>query len=420
MSLSRRELLKSAVGASSLIALSPAVPNLLRRAAVAATDQRRRDTVLVVMQLSGGNDGLNTIVPYADDAYAGARRTLRLTAADVHKIDDYLGFHPEMAGFARLHKQGRLTVIQGVGYPESDRNHPGAMRDWHTARPGEEQCPTGWLGRTIDRMSLPNEPAVPGTCVAPIQQPFALRAERAIVPTIRSARDCVFRPMSGSPAGQTHGDRLLQVAEPERAGDDHPLMDFVRRSTLNACATSRRIEAVIADAGSTADYPPLELARSLRTIAQLIRADVGIRIFFTELGGGGIGGFDNHANQRDNHAALLKQLSDSLAAFADDLAGDGQLDRVALMTFSEFGRTLTENGRRGTGHGAAQPVFVVSGRVRGELVGKHPSLTDLDQGAPKSHTDFRRVYATMLDAWLGVESRPVLGEEHATLDLFTA
>ena len=153
---------------------------------------------------------------------------------------------------------------------------------------------------------------------------------------------------------------------------------------------------------------------------ELIRAEVGIRIFFAELGGGGIGGFDNHANQRDNHASVLAQLSDSVADFADDLARHKCLQRVCLMTFSEFGRTLSENGRRGTGHGAAAPVFLVGGRLRAGLIGKHPSLTDLDQDAPKFHTDFRRLYATVLDDWLGLDSRAVLGAKFETLDLFVA
>ena len=155
----------------------------------------------------------------------------------------------------------------------------------------------------------------------------------------------------------------------------------------------------------------------LRTIAQLIRADLGIRIFFTELGGGDIGGFDNHANQRDNHAAVLNQLSESVAAFVGDLARDKLLDRVLLMTFSEFGRTLVENGRRGTDHGEAAPAFLAGGRVKGGLTGPHPSMTELENGGPKHHTDFRRVYATVLDRWLGIDSEPVLGGKFQPLDV---
>jgi uncharacterized protein (DUF1501 family) len=178
---------------------------------------------------------------------------------------------------------------------------------------------------------------------------------------------------------------------------------------------NRRIEAVLPGGSGSAGG----LAGHLTIVSDLIRADVGIRIFFVELGGGGIGGFDNHAGQKDNHAALLEQLSESMAAFADDLARRNLLDRVALVTFSEFGRTLTENGRRGTGHGAAQPMFLLGGKVRVGLIGKHPSLDDLDQDAQKPHTDFRRVFATLLERWLGYPGEPVLGAKYRTMDLFT-
>jgi len=197
------------------------------------------------------------------------------------------------------------------------------------------------------------------------------------------------------------------------------LLRFVQDCRAKAGVNSRRIEAVTKAPGG-AEYPAFRLAGTLRTVAQLIRADVGIRIFFTELGGGGIGGFDNHANQLGNHCSLLGHLSESLAAFVDDLKKDKQLDRVLLMTISEFGRTVKENGRRGTGHGVSAPIFLAGGKLKGGRVGSHPSLTDLDNGAMKFHTDFRRVYATVLDRWLGFESRPVLGKQFESLDILNA
>jgi uncharacterized protein (DUF1501 family) len=181
---------------------------------------------------------------------------------------------------------------------------------------------------------------------------------------------------------------------------------------------SRRIEEALARPDGARGYPSHGLAEDLKSVADLVRAGAGVRIAFVELGGGGIGGFDNHAGQKDNHAALLAQLAESVAAFADDLARERCLDRVALVTFSEFGRTLSENGRHGTGHGAAAPMFLVGGRVRAGLIGKHPGLADLDQDAPKFHADFRRVYATLLERWLGIPSEPALGGRFEPLDLF--
>jgi uncharacterized protein (DUF1501 family) len=405
MAQSRREFLKSTVGASALLSLSGAAPALLTRAARAAAADGGRDTVLVVVQLSGGNDGLNTVVPYGDDAYGRSRRTLRLKAKDVHKIDGYSGFHPKMPGFARLLKQGRLGIVRGVGYPNSHRGHDEALRHWHTARPTEPQCPTGWVGRAIDGACAGGEAGIPAVFVGPISRPFALTARKAVVPSIRTAGDLTLREPGASaeaPGGRGAG----------------ALADHVRRAARDARTMSRRIRAVLDGAPGTHRYPSVGLAKHLKTVAELVRADVGIRIFFVELGGGGIGGFDNHAGQRDNHAALLGQLSASVAAFTDDLAGHKCLDRVALMTFSEFGRTLSENGRRGTGHGAAAPMFLVGGRVRAGLIGKHPSLADLDKDALRFHTDFRSLYATVLEGWLGLDSKAVLGAKYKQLDLF--
>ncbi|MCX7006937.1 MAG: DUF1501 domain-containing protein, partial [Kiritimatiellaeota bacterium] len=259
---------------------------------------------------------------------------------------------------------------------------------------------TGWLGRAADQLWKPEAANLPAAFVGAIPQPFAANAERVIIPSVRAARD------------------LVCPSEVTTTTTGATLLDCARRATSTAHANSRHIEAVLKSVA--ADYPQYRLADELRTIAQLIRADAGIRIYFTELGGGGIGGFDNHAGQIGNHCSLLEQLSASITAFARDLQRDKLLDRVVLMTYSEFGRTLHENGRRGTGHGSAQPVFVAGGRVKGGLIGAHPSLADLDQDAQKVHTDFRRVYATMLDRWLGLDSRAILGDTYPPVDFLRA
>ena len=385
------------------MSLASAAPNRIEGATPSNRGIQARDTVLVIVQLSGGNDGLNTVVPYADDEYARNRPTLRLPPKDVHKIDSYLGFHPRMAALSRLYKEGHLSILHGVGYPNSDRDHDGAMRNWHTAEPDDPDCQTGWLGRAADSVWNTSQKDTPAVFVGPIVQPFGLRAEHVIVPSIQSPGDLTLDSKPGE----------FQRDAPDKNDD---LLRFVAECTARAQANSQRIEAVTKTTGGT-EYPAFRLAGTLRTVARLIRADVGIRIFFTELGGGGIGGFDNHANQLGNHCALLGQLSESLAAFVDDLEKDKLLDRVVLMTISEFGRTVKENGRRGTGHGASAPVFLAGGKLKGGRVGSHPSLTDLDNGALKFHTDFRRLYATVLDRWLGFDSRPVLGKQYQPLDV---
>lgn len=392
MSTTRRRFLGGAACASTMLALAPGLPGLLRRAAAAAGTGSGADdgpTSLVVVRLSGGNDGLNCVVPYADDVYARSRTTLRLGARDVLKIDDRLGFHPAMTACRRLYDEGLFGVIQGVGYPKSSRNHPEAERDWSTARPGDVAVPTGWVGRYADTCRPGTVPAV---FVGPIAPPMAIRAEHAIVSPVRAVEDLALRDAP-------------DLAPASRGG---ALLGYVRGVHDAARETSRKVRAAAA-ATPAGRFPATQFAQRLRAIASLIRADVGIRVHFTELGGDGFGGFDNHANQKENHAALLAQFSDGVGAFVDDLRRDGLVRRVLLMTVSEFGRTVTENGRHGTGHGAAAPLFVAGGRLKGGLTGPHPDLGRLDNDALPCHTDFRRVFATVLRTWLGADADAVLG-----------
>ena len=363
-----------------------ATPFFLHAAATAATTPNPDGTILVVLQLAGGNDGLNTVVPYDDDHYGRARTTLRLTARDVLKIDGGLGFHPALDGIARLYREGQLAILQGVGYPNMNRDHDVGMRSWQTGRIGlskRTEDPDGWLGRVAGT----NPDALPVAFVGSIPSPLAIHSRDAIVPAIRDARNWT----------------LVSPQTPCA-----PAAPF---------AQAQRVAEVLKHPAAT--YPDLPLAQSLRTVAQLIRADLGVRIFLTEQGGTSPGEFDNHSNQAGNHAVSLRELSQSIAAFCADLSHDHLLDRVLLMTFSEFGRTLSENGRHGTGHGAAAPVLLAGGRVKPGLIGAHPSLSELDNDALKPHTDFRALYATVLESWLGIPATPVLGEHFPLLPLLS-
>jgi uncharacterized protein (DUF1501 family) len=407
MSYTRRDFLRTTVGVSTLTVLGPLIPDTRAGLTPAAGTWSDRDTILVAVQLTGGNDGLNTVVPYTDDEYARNRPTLRLPPDEVHKIDARLAFHPRMEAFLRLYNDGCLRIVQGVGHPNPDQDHDRAMRIWHTADPQRPERQTGWLGRVADHAWNPARPDATAAFVGPIDRPFILNAENVVVPRFQSRAGAALKP---APANSW---TALPGTESET---DNELLQFLRHGTRRARAQGERMEAALkAPAGST-DYPSFGLAGDLRTVAQLIRADIGIRIFVVELGGGGIGGFDNHANQLGNHCAVLHELAESVAAFARDLQRDHLLDRVLLMTYSEFGRTVKENGRRGTDHGAAAPLFLVGGGVAGGLVGSHPSLTDLENGGLKFQIDFRRVYATVLDHWLGFDSQAVLGARFEPVD----
>ena len=417
MSANRRDFLRTSLGASTLLSLAPRAPSFLCRAALAGAEHRTdRDTVLVVIQLAGGNDGLNTLIPYGDDAYHRSRPTLRQVAKGLHKIDEHVGFHPRMAGFKKLFDEGLLSVVRGVGYPNSSRDHAAAMQVWQTAKPDEPRCPTGWLGRAIDEAAQDGE--VPGVFMGTIALPTALNAQSTVAPTVRSLQDLTLQTAPGSQADGPERRRLEELAEKARPGGDADLLRFVQRTALAAYAASKQVEAA-AELGpaTSVTYPSDPFAQRLRSIVRLIRADLGIRIYFTDMMGGGFGGFDNHANQFGNHCALLAQLSESVTAFVEDLRRERLLDRVVLMTFSEFGRTLKENGRRGTDHGAAAPVFLAGGSLKGGLIGPQPSLTDLHQDSGlKVHTDFRRLYAMVLDQWLGFDSQAAFGAKFEPVD----
>jgi uncharacterized protein (DUF1501 family) len=413
MASNRRRFLRTSLGASAILSLAPHLPAFLARAVRAAGPRDQRDTILVVVQMAGGNDGLNTVVPYEDDNYARNRSTLRLTARDVLKIDAPLGFHPRMGAMRELYQRGLVSVVQGVGYPNPHQQHEQAMLVWQTADTQPVPDETGWVGRAVDGVYREESGRVPAVFCGDILRPRALVARRAFIPAWPTVQPWKFRDL---PLDLRR--HLAESAKFPRSADN-PLLDFVQRSTVATYHDLHQIEAAANSSGAAPGdrYPASSLARLLRCVAQWIRADLGIRIFFTELGGAEPGGFDNHAAQRDNHAALLAQFSDALAAFTAELARDKLLDRVLLMTFSEFGRTLAENGRRGTDHGSAAPVFLVGGKLKGGLVGRHPGLTELENNGPAFHTDFRRVYATVLERWLGFDSRPVLGGDFRPLDV---
>jgi uncharacterized protein (DUF1501 family) len=418
MPITRRDFFKDAAGATGLLAFGSSIPAFLARSAAALeAGQPSREPVLVVIQLSGGNDGLNTVVPYLDDAYHRSRPTLRIAPDQVLKLDSGLGLHPAMPAFRKLYQEGRLSIIQGVGYPRSSREHDAAMEDWHTGVL-RERVPlgarTGWLGRAIDAACDPGKTDLRGAFVGEIKAPFSLRTERVVVPSIKSLEEWLPAGSGWSESTRPHDPGPPSSASTASAS----LLAGIRNAAANARLVQRRLLAASQTLHSqkSAAYPPFPLAQTLATVAQLIRADLGIRIYFAELGGGGIGGFDTHADQAANHGALLRELAESTSAFVDDLNHDRLLNSVLVMTFSEFGRTLSESGRRGTNHGAAAPMFTIGGRVKGGLWGAHPSLTDLEADAPKFHTDFRRAYATVLERWLNLKSEKILPPGFAPLD----
>ncbi len=395
----RRHFLRSA-GLVSLAAAAP--PAFLSRAAASPGATDRDSRVLVVLQLAGGNDGLNTVVPFADDAYRRARPGIALPEAGLHKLEDGVGLHPALGGLKGLHDEGALAVVHSVGY----RSHFRSMDIWNSALPGVEIPRDGWLGRALDLRAGADPGAVPALAVGTGALPLALVGRTVNVPTVSDLNAYRLQP---GPAG----DKVRAALQAADAGGDDQLA-FLRRASASAARSAARIEEIATDYKPASEYPATRLAGQLKTVAQLVAGELGARIFFVSLGG-----FDTHSDQLGAHAALMAELGGAVSAFFADLRGQGLADRVLLATYSEFGRRVNENGSLGTDHGTAAPLFLASPALTAPgLHGAPPSLTDLDaNGDLKFATDFRSVYATLLERWLGFDSEPVLGSKFEPLSV---
>jgi uncharacterized protein (DUF1501 family) len=400
--LSRRRFLQT----SSLISLSPFVPSTLcraARAASAAPDAR----VLVVIQLDGGNDGLNTVVPFADNNYGRLRPQLRIPDDRVLKLSDCVGLHPQMRGAKELYDDGRLVVVQNVGYPNPDRSHFRSMRIWQTASFDEATHDSyGWLGRAMDQrqasLTTPDGADAALVYVGEGEMPVSLWTRRAAATAMERLDDLTLQR---TPA---------PIAAGEQPGDLGHLRQFVTRNVVSAYASAEqfaRQRRAANSAGST--YPDVKLASRLSTISELLQGGSQARVFYAVQSG-----YDTHAAQEFTHAQLLAEFSNSLKAFLDDLERAGLHDRVAVLAFSEFGRRAAENESRGTDHGAAGPVFLAGAPVQGGVLGAPPDLANLSNGDVPMEFDFRRVYASLLKEWLDVDEQAVLGETFDSLPLF--
>lgn len=397
----RREFLKQ-FGAASLVTLGATPPSFLARAAVAA-EASKDERILVLVQMAGGNDGLNTVVPFGRDEYYKARPGVGIPKGAVLKLNDELGLHPAMDGFKKLFDEGWLSVIQGVGYPNPDRSHFRSMDIWQSAKPEKDDVSSGWLGRALDSTVEQQIGKVPGLAFGTDKLPLSLVASKINVPTVRDVKGYQLQLGPGNESAlKSHKQALERIASRDAtAGSD---LDFLRRTARTAWSSAEKLKQVSASYKPATAYPGNGLGQKLRTVAEIISGDLGTRIFFVNLDG-----FDTHSQQANAHQALLAELSSAITAFVGDLKGHGLADRVLVATFSEFGRRVAENGSLGTDHGAASQMFVVSPKCKGGVIGAHPSLTDLDDGDLKFHTDFRSVYATLLDRWLSIPSESVLG-----------
>jgi uncharacterized protein (DUF1501 family) len=415
---SRRELLKVGLSGLAVVSLSGTMPAFMGQfafGAPATNPSLSNDNILVVVQLSGGNDGLNTVIPCTSDLYHKFRKNIGITTR-LHRLNDDLALNPGMGAFKQMFADGKLAIVNGCGYPQPSRSHFRSMEIWQTANPVESQ-PTGWLGHYLDH-------AIRGTAGSaradnPLiginigsQLPQALVGDGAPVPSIQSIDDFRVRFDGGSEYDPKTADRILR--DLNAVHSQTPALQFLSRQATNAILAADQMQH-LKGYKADANYPNSGLGQQLRTIATLIAGNFGTKLFYCETGG-----FDTHANQVGGHEAVLGGVANSIGAFMTDLQAKGIANKVAILCFSEFGRRVEENNSNGTDHGTAGPVFLAGGKIKGGLHGTYPSLTDLDDGDLKYTTDFRRVYATLLDNWLNVSSVDVLKNRFEVMDLVSA
>lgn len=369
------------------------MPLALTRSVSAAGATGGRSVVLI--RMGGGNDGLNTVIPAEDDRYHRARPTLAVATSDALPLTGPHFLHPALRGLMELFDDGHLAVVQSVGYPSPDRSHFRSMDIWDSGVVDRVERQRGWIGRALAGHDDPRRGAAAAIAITGGELPLALAGSGSVPPALPSV-DALLPSRQDLPVQGARRDTYRT-----------PASEFVADVTSGALQISDRLRGLTASAG---ELPTTGLGRALGTVLDLLRADVPARVYYVPFDG-----FDTHTRQADQHATLLRELGDAVLGFQKALSRHGLSDRIVLATYSEFGRRVRENGSRGTDHGAAAPLFIAGDAIQGGVIGAPPDLDDLDDGDVRFQTDFRQIYATLLERWLGVESQGALGGTFAPL-----
>lgn len=409
--MTRREFLYKGL---TIVAMGATAPSFLTRTALAMTNPFDiaqvtsrpgvpDDNVLVVIQMGGGNDGLNTIIPVDDDTYYRARPRLAIPRNDVITLTSDIGLHPKMAKFKEMYDRGNAAIVQGVGYPNPSRSHFKSMEIWHTADPEGRTLRVGWIGRYFDSKCPVCEQPTVGVNVGP-SMPLAMRSDGGQGATLETPDAFQWMPSMDGLGAREEMEIFKMLNAP--AINEPGTIDFLRHTAMNAVLSSERVREAVRLYKGGIEYPNNRFAGSMRLIAQMIAGKLPTKVYYAHMSG-----FDTHASQQGVHDTLLEQLSTGVDAFYRDLEAQGNADRVITVAFSEFGRRVAENGSNGTDHGTAAPMFIFGKRIKPGLHGRQPSLADLQDGDLKHSIDFRSVYATLLDKWLGADPSKILGSD---------
>jgi uncharacterized protein (DUF1501 family) len=355
------------------------------------------DRCLVLINLAGGNDGLNCVVPHGNDRYYQLRPALAIDRNEVLAIDRNVGLNPGMQSVKALYDKGMVAIVQGVGYPDPDHSHFRSTEIWQTAAPDRYEH-TGWIGRYFDQAAPARGNLFGGVAISKVL-PEVLVSNRTDIPAVPGLGEYVMM-----------ADRNVAArgAFSREASDAHlpfasPYLAHVMEIEANAQRSSEELPKLVAGYKTQASYPATGLGRSLALAAQIVGSNLGTKVIYVEHGS-----FDTHVNQKATQNQLLMQFSNAVGAFYDDLSAHGNQRRVLTLTFSEFGRRIEENGSRGTDHGEASPLFLIGGGVKGGMYGTLPDLSATNMGNVRYTTDFRSVYATVLERWLGRPSAALL------------
>ena len=432
----RREFLRTGLLGGSLCWTMPAFLSRTMQSLHAEADGAlvqgvtgRDGNILVVLQLAGGNDGLNTVIPLGNDAYRKSRPTIGVPEASILKLDPQTGLHPSLSGLASAYQEGHLAVVQGVGYPNPNRSHFRSTEIWATAVDSNKSSNTGWIGRYFDNACSGCDASV-GIAMAS-QMPQALTASVPKGVLYQGGGGGGKKKNKKSGGAKAEADGSMMMEEDDDAGQaggsigmlNGPgnlgklsALDFLERTEMDAKVSQQEIAQASGKAKNSVPYPATRLGQNFAMVSRLIAGGMPTRIYYLSLGG-----FDTHTQQTGAHERLLKEMGDAVAAFLSDLKAQGNLGRVSLMTFSEFGRRVKENASGGTDHGAAAPMFLAVGGIKSGLLGQMPSLAsqDLFDGDVKYNTDFRSVYATVLEKHLGVKSAGILRTQFPLLGAYS-
>jgi uncharacterized protein (DUF1501 family) len=354
--------------------------------------------VLVILQLSGGNDGLNTVIPVRNDIYYKERPRLGIEKTKSLLVTDEVGLHPELKAFADLYNEGSLGILNSVGYPNPDRSHFRSMDIWHTASQSDEYLNTGWVGRYLDAQCK--------GCDKPTQ---ALEIDDVLSLALKGedAKGLAFKDPRRL-YNTSHEKYYKELAKNHHDHEHEKPVDYLYKTMSETISSADYIFQQSKLRPSTTDYPKTELGNSFKTIASLVFSDINTKVYYVSLGS-----FDTHINQQNQQQRLFKEMNDAIAAFTKDMKQNNRFEDVMLMTFSEFGRRVSQNASGGTDHGTANSMFFIGGDLKQKgIINALPDLSDLQEGDLKYKVDFKNVYATVLNKWLGADDKMILGKQY--------